>query len=160
MSFFFRCVSNGSPESADHRGKARQSQRENCGGFTKAGVARTRRTVWQLARGIDENPVVSDRPIQSISVEDTFEEDLQLAETEPMIRWLAGEAVVGFAQGNAGALDHCAETQDQRVQDSHAQLYAEFTSVLLRRIARDRPQACGNEFRPVYSNGIVWWVWA
>lgn len=40
-------------------------------------------------RGIDECPVVSDRPTQSISVEDTFERDVLLAETEPMIRRLA-----------------------------------------------------------------------
>jgi len=43
----------------------------------------------ELARGIDENEVVPDRPTQSISVEDTFEQDVLLAETEPMIRRLA-----------------------------------------------------------------------
>jgi len=43
----------------------------------------------ELARGIDENEVVSDRPTRSISVEDTFERDVLLAETEPMIRALA-----------------------------------------------------------------------
>ena len=45
--------------------------------------------LYELARGIDENPVISDRPTQSISVEDTFQEDVLLAETEPMIRQLA-----------------------------------------------------------------------
>lgn len=44
--------------------------------------------LYELARGIDETPVVSDRPTQSISVEDTFEEDVLLEETEPMIRRL------------------------------------------------------------------------
>jgi len=43
----------------------------------------------ELAWGIDENAVVPDRPTQSISVEDTFESDVLLAETEPMIRRLA-----------------------------------------------------------------------
>ena len=43
----------------------------------------------ELARGIDESPVVPDRPAQSISAEDTFEQDVLLAETEPMIRRLA-----------------------------------------------------------------------
>jgi len=43
----------------------------------------------QLARGIDENPVVPDRPTQSVSAEDTFERDVPLSETEPMIRRLA-----------------------------------------------------------------------
>lgn len=45
--------------------------------------------LYELARGIDENPVVPDRPTKSISVEDTFPEDVLLAETEPMIRRLA-----------------------------------------------------------------------
>jgi nucleotidyltransferase/DNA polymerase involved in DNA repair len=43
----------------------------------------------ELARGIDENEVVPDRPTQSISVEDTFESDVLLAETEATIRRLA-----------------------------------------------------------------------
>ncbi len=45
--------------------------------------------LYELARGIDENPVVPDRPTQSISAEDTFEQDVLLTETEPMIRRLA-----------------------------------------------------------------------
>lgn len=45
--------------------------------------------LYQLARGIDENPVVPNRPTQSISAEDTFEQDVLLAETEPRIRRLA-----------------------------------------------------------------------
>jgi len=45
--------------------------------------------LYQLARGIDENPVVPDRPTQSVSAEDTFERDVPLSETEPMIRRLA-----------------------------------------------------------------------
>jgi DNA polymerase-4 len=45
--------------------------------------------LYELARGIDENEVVPDRPTQSISVEDTFERDVLLPETEPMIRCLA-----------------------------------------------------------------------
>jgi len=43
----------------------------------------------ELAQGIDDSEVVPDRPTQSISVEDTFERDVPLAETEPMIRRLA-----------------------------------------------------------------------
>jgi len=45
--------------------------------------------LYELARGIDENQVVPDRPTQSISVEDTLEKDLPLGELEPMIRRLA-----------------------------------------------------------------------
>src|SRR5271167_3764859 len=43
----------------------------------------------ELALGMDHNPVVPDRPTRYISVEDTFERDVLLAETEPMIRRLA-----------------------------------------------------------------------
>ena len=45
--------------------------------------------LYELARGIDESPVIPDRRTKSISVEDTFPEDVLLAETEPMIRRLA-----------------------------------------------------------------------
>jgi DNA polymerase IV len=45
--------------------------------------------LYELARGIDDSEVIPDRPTQSISVEDTFEHDLSLSETEPMIRRLA-----------------------------------------------------------------------
>src|SRR6201997_4159118 len=47
------------------------------------------RRLHELARGIGDSEVVPDRPTQSISVEDTFEKDVLLAETEPMIRRLA-----------------------------------------------------------------------
>jgi DNA polymerase-4 len=45
--------------------------------------------LYELARGIDENPVVPDRPTQSVSAEDTLPEDVPLSETEPLIRKLA-----------------------------------------------------------------------
>jgi len=45
--------------------------------------------LYELARGVDDSPVVPDRITQSISSEDTFEQDALLAELEPMIRKLA-----------------------------------------------------------------------
>lgn len=43
----------------------------------------------ELARGVDNNEVVPNRPTQSISMEDTFERDVPLTDTEPMIRRLS-----------------------------------------------------------------------
>jgi DNA polymerase-4 len=48
--------------------------------------------MYELARGIDNSPVVPDRPTKSISAEDTFEADVPLADTELLIRRLAEKA--------------------------------------------------------------------
>jgi DNA polymerase-4 len=45
--------------------------------------------LYELARGIDHNPVVSNRICKQISAEDTFPDDIPLAECEPHIRQLA-----------------------------------------------------------------------
>jgi DNA polymerase-4 len=45
--------------------------------------------LYDLARGIDDNEVIPNRPTQSISAEDTFEQDVTLTGMEPMIRRLA-----------------------------------------------------------------------
>ncbi|MEQ1581975.1 MAG: DNA polymerase IV [Steroidobacteraceae bacterium] len=47
------------------------------------------RRMFELARGIDDHPVVSERPTVQVSAEDTFAEDLPLAALEPHIRRLA-----------------------------------------------------------------------
>ncbi|MES2884133.1 MAG: DNA polymerase IV [Pseudomonadota bacterium] len=47
------------------------------------------RRLYELARGIDDHPVQSDRPTQSISAEDTFAQDVPLSETEATLRRLA-----------------------------------------------------------------------
>lgn len=54
--------------------------------FGKYGVR-----LYQLARGVDHNPVVPNRPRKSISAETTFEQDLHLSELEDTIRELAGD---------------------------------------------------------------------
>ena len=56
--------------------------------------------LYQLARGIDDNPVVPNRVSKSISAEDTFPEDIPLRDTEPHIRRLA-EKVWKASRGNA-----------------------------------------------------------
>jgi DNA polymerase-4 len=56
--------------------------------------------LYELARGIDDNPVVPNRPSKSISAEDTFERDIPLAETEPLLRNLA-EKVWAASNQNA-----------------------------------------------------------
>lgn len=54
------------------------------------------RRLYELSRGIDNSHVIPNRPTKSISAEDTFEHNVLLSETEPMIRRLA-EKVVTFA---------------------------------------------------------------
>ena len=58
-------------------------------GSTAKKVGRYGLRLHELARGIDDSEVVPDRPTKSISAEDTFEQDVPIAETEPMIRRLA-----------------------------------------------------------------------
>ena len=48
--------------------------------------------LYELARGVDDSPVIPDRPTQSVSAEDTFQHDVLLSETEPLIRRLAEKA--------------------------------------------------------------------
>jgi DNA polymerase-4 len=50
--------------------------------------------LYELARGIDENPVIPDRLTRSVSAEDTLPSDVLLAETETLIRKLAEKAWV------------------------------------------------------------------
>lgn len=56
--------------------------------------------LYELARGIDHNPVVPNRSSKSISAEDTFETDIPLAETESLLRKLA-ERVWASSRQNA-----------------------------------------------------------
>ena len=54
--------------------------------------------LYQLARGIDHNPVVPNRSSKSISAEDTFAKDVPLADTEELIRNLAEKVWMSSGQ--------------------------------------------------------------
>ena len=54
------------------------------------------RRLHELSLGIDEHPVVPERPTMQISAEDTFERDLQVGELEPHIRRLAEKTWAGY----------------------------------------------------------------
>lgn len=58
------------------------------------------RRLYELARGIDHNPVVSNRTSKSISAEDTLETDIPLVDTDPVVRKLA-EKVWAASRQNA-----------------------------------------------------------
>ena len=59
------------------------------------------RRLHELAHGIDDHPVVSERPTMQISAEDTFEHDLLLSELEPHIQRLAAKAWEGYLRERA-----------------------------------------------------------
>ena len=65
-----------------------QSARAVAEGEASARVLR----LHQLSLGIDHGEVKPDRPTQSISAEDTFEQDIPLSELEPHIRRMAEKA--------------------------------------------------------------------
>jgi DNA polymerase IV len=54
--------------------------------------------LYELARGIDHNEVIPDRPTQSISAEDTFATDILLIETEEAIRRLAEKVWTAYGK--------------------------------------------------------------
>ena len=54
--------------------------------------------LYELARGIDHHPVVPNRVSKSLSAEDTFERDIPLVDTEPLIRQLAARVWAGSRQ--------------------------------------------------------------
>jgi DNA polymerase-4 len=56
--------------------------------------------LYELARGIDQSPVMANRVCKQISAEDTFPEDISLPETETAIRRLA-EKVWNASRNNA-----------------------------------------------------------
>jgi len=68
------------------------------------------RRLHELSFGIDERPVVSERPTLQVSAEDTFESDLLLGELEPHIRRMAEKAWAGYGRERAQYPERIART--------------------------------------------------
>ncbi len=68
------------------------------------------RRLHELAFGIDERPVVSERPTLQVSAEDTFERDLLLGEIEAHIRRMAAKAWEGYARERGQRPERIART--------------------------------------------------
>jgi DNA polymerase-4 len=64
----------------------------------------------ELSFGVDERPVVSERPTLQVSAEDTFESDLLLGELEPHIRRMAEKAWAGYGRERAQYPERIART--------------------------------------------------
>ncbi len=68
------------------------------------------RRLHELSLGVDEHPVVSERPTMQISAEDTFEQDLRLTELDPHIRRLAQKTWAGYERERTQAHPRIART--------------------------------------------------
>jgi DNA polymerase-4 len=68
------------------------------------------RRLHELAFGIDDRPVVSERPTLQVSAEDTFERDLLLGELESHIRRMAEKAWAGYQRELAQHPERIART--------------------------------------------------
>ena len=82
--------------------------------------------LYDLARGIDKSAVIPDRPTQSVWAEDTFEHDVPLTDTEPMIRRLAEKTWTASRKEL-----RIARTVVLKLKDSHTQPYAQRSSFFL-----------------------------
>jgi len=59
--------------------------------------------LYELARGIDHNPVISNRVRKQVSAEDTFEDDIPLSECVPQIQHLAEKVWTASKENARGA---------------------------------------------------------
>jgi DNA polymerase IV len=59
--------------------------------------------LYELARGIDHNPVISNRVRKQVSAEDTFEDDIPLSECVPHVRKLAEKVWKASKENARGA---------------------------------------------------------
>jgi DNA polymerase IV len=101
-----------------------------------------------LARGVDENKVVPDRPTQSIFAEDTFERDVPLTETEPMIRKLAELTWAASPKES-----RIARTVVLKLKTAEFKILTVVSSFLLRRTDSDRAFAAGTRCPRTVATG-------
>jgi DNA polymerase IV len=100
--------------------------------------------LYELARGIDESEVVPDRPTQSISAEDTFEQDVLLTEMEPMIRQLAEHTWTASRKSLVFSFSTTVRAIRDSFQNSHSQPYTRLSTCSLRGADKYRPCHCGD----------------
>ena len=114
--------------------------------------------LYELARGIDENPVVPNRPTQSISAEDTFEQDVLLAETEPMIRRLAEKTWEASRKESRIARTVVLKLKTAQFQVLTRSQTPIVAARLLRRTDADRSVIAGQSEPSMPSRSFDWWV--
>ncbi len=93
--------------------------------------------LYRHARGIDERPVEPDQPVQSISSEDTFAEDLRLGEFDELIAQLA--ARTWRATGRTERIGHTVVLKLKTAQ----------FRILTRSLTPDAPPASEEELRDI-----------
>ncbi len=87
--------------------------------------------LYDLARGSDDSPVIANRPVKSISAEDTFVHDLSLSETDDLLRRLAEKVWHSGWQTSSSGADSRAQVENERLHCSHAESHSCFTSRLV-----------------------------
>ncbi|MCL7714968.1 DNA polymerase IV [Stenotrophomonas mori] len=93
--------------------------------------------LYRRARGIDERPVEPDQPVQSISSEDTFSEDLRLGEFDETISRLA--AKTWHATGRTDRIGHTVVLKLKTAQ----------FRILTRSLTPDAPPASMEDLRDI-----------
>jgi DNA polymerase-4 len=102
-------------------------------GFLEQRFGRWGRRLHELSLGIDEHPVVSERPTLQLSSEDTFESDLLLGELEPHIARLAEKTWAAYQRER--------EREDRIARTVVLKLKTSDFRILTRSLTPDSPPA-------------------